>query len=525
MRLQLVEGASTRALEPFPILNQGFRESREAQFIAADGWELRIDDETIERHGLTWSWTPGFFAGQVRAELIGPGTTSEWLLDVSPEPTKLGKARFDEMLAELLEEAPALVFGEQASTISVMRGDMPLDRELESLLAFMRLRTRAGEFIRAVRRIEEQPRQALRRKRERVAAHRAQRVDPAALARLLRSSHFKPGDPFAISREATIEVTNSEPTVDCAANRLILELLYRVRQRADLTARALLVSAKRAHDQNVKAGRLARLPARIASLEALKSRLDERLSAWPWRATTRSVDAIGMAGISSDPAYARAVALAFAVLGTGIQQGTSDERLWLSPTWEIFERWCFIRLARQLKESLPGFAWRENAVAHAAASWRGTNSKTEIDLALQPRFPAWDQSASGSFRSLSREREPDLIITIKSEAGMRWLVLDAKYRVSRPNVLDAMSSAHLYRDALRWNGLPPVGSYLLIPAPTECAWLMTADFHAAFRVGVAQFTGELPEHLLDQVTDGLAKSSSLERDMHRVTQTVVHQTG
>lgn len=64
------------------------------------------------------------------------------------------------------------------------------------------------------------------------------------------------------------------------------------------------------------------------------------------------------------------------------------------------------------------------------------------------------------------------------------LVLDAKCRSSRQNVLDAMRSAHLYQDALRWDGERPTCSLLLIPRGGVTTWLGSPTFHGAHQVGV-----------------------------------------
>ncbi|HYO56971.1 nuclease domain-containing protein [Archangium sp.] len=50
----------------------------------------------------------------------------------------------------------------------------------------------------------------------------------------------------------------------------------------------------------------------------------------------------------------------------------------------------------------------------------------------------------------------------------RWVCLDAKYRTGAQNVAEAFESAHIYRDALRWQDLGErgrcAGAVLLVPA-------------------------------------------------------------
>ena len=87
-----------------------------------------------------------------------------------------------------------------------------------------------------------------------------------------------------------------------------------------------------------------------------------------------------------------------------------------------------------------------------------------IEVWLQALCPAVDQPRGLGFSSLSRERSPDIVITqTRQQQPTRFIVLDAKYRTSRSNVPDAMGSAHLYHDSLRWNGCKPDIALLLIP--------------------------------------------------------------
>jgi hypothetical protein len=68
------------------------------------------------------------------------------------------------------------------------------------------------------------------------------------------------------------------------------------------------------------------------------------------------------------------------------------------------------------------------------------------------------------------------------------LLLDAKYRSSRANVLDAMTSAHVYRDSLRIGEQRPEAALLLLPAGGDAERLQDEDFQRAHQVGVAVLT-------------------------------------
>ncbi len=511
--LCVLRADTERELKPFPAANGGFQELQEERFFtpASGAWSLRIDDEPlVAQQDGTWRWKPGFFAGPVIAELSGPDGESRWLLDVSPDPAKLGRERFDAMLSELIDDEPALVFGQEASMLSMMHGDIEPGGDLGVLVALSRLKTWGEALIRAVHVIERQPRQTLLRRRHLLSAHRVRSLDVAGLRRLVRSRHVQRSEPgsgrmFAIDRNAEVEVSLVESTVDSPANRIVVELLKRVVRRIAATSEALALAVESAREP-VKAARAARLPARRAFLATLEQRLRQRLRAEPWRQVSEAAaSSAGMNALSSDPAYARLGALAWAILRTGIGGGASDERMWLSPTWEIFERWCFVRVAQQLKNCWPELVWsRTRAPQSATAERIGRGAGVELRLLLQPRFPAWDQSEKREFRSLSREREPDLVIAVKTPQREVWMVLDAKYRVRRPRVLEAMEAAHIYRDSLRWNGAPPLLSLLLVPATPETPWLRDEVFQHQHRVGVSVFDGELPPLVLSELKNAFA---------------------
>ena len=86
--------------------------------------------------------------------------------------------------------------------------------------------------------------------------------------------------------------------------------------------------------------------------------------------------------------------------------------------------------------------------------------------------------------SVSKERVPDLVFTIESSDGIRFVVLDAKYRTSRSNVLDAMASAHIYQDSLRIGSRRPGASLLLVPSGGGAHWLEGPQFQSTNHVGV-----------------------------------------
>ena len=166
----------------------------------------------------------------------------------------------------------------------------------------------------------------------------------------------------------------------------------------------------------------------------------------------------------------------------------------MSPTWEIYERWCFVQVGKIIQENVSGYDWSVSRKHKSKATAAFTGSKEgnrTIELLLQPRFPAGDQRPSAGFQSISGTREPDVVLTRTDGEAPKWYVLDAKYRTGRSNVLEAMASAHVYRDALRWNERKPESAVLLVPRGGDTPWLEQPDFVAQHRVGVCALVPDI----------------------------------
>jgi hypothetical protein len=199
------------------------------------------------------------------------------------------------------------------------------------------------------------------------------------------------------------------------------------------------------------------------------------------------LSAEGLTAVSADPVYARAYRLGWRILRAGIEGLDKAERAWLSPTWEIYERWCFVTLAKILEETLPEFKWTISTQhpSNAVVCVHGTRSiDYSVELLLQARFPAWDQASRSGFRSISGLRFPDITLTFGNLKARRCIIFDAKYRTSRAAVLDAMESAHTYHDALRVDDFPVEYAVLLVPSSGGAPWLESLRFISEKRVGV-----------------------------------------
>jgi hypothetical protein len=483
-------------LEPTPGQNRGFVETGRYAFEKpGSGWSLNIDDEPladVPGNSSQWLWSPSFFAGEVTAELLeAHGTSSTlYLLDVAPDPKKIGREVFGQMIDELWDEDPSLVIGSEPATRRI--GDLGAGQN--AWLEFARFRRYAPEFLRALAPIRAKPRRALHVRRTSASLHEVRRVDQRTAVALARSPALAvlfgaSNDESMLAADSRLDVPIVEETLDASVNRAMLALMLALIRRARTLLDRLGEVVNREADSETRTSLMGRWPVRKQILEDLIARVKFFARQSPFVNVKRpEITAAGLTGIAADPTYARAWGQGWRALRHGLELGERNERLWVSPSWEIYERWCFLRLGKMLAATIPAYGWHRLTNPDR---WVGAYGNQRAELLLQPTFRSSSQSRQGLW-SVSKERVPDIVLTVQRPDGARLLIFDAKYRTSRSNVLDAMESAHIYQDSLRIASRRPEASLLLIPSGGSAAWLEDPAFHAEHRVGV---------HVLSPVAD------------------------
>ena len=474
---------------------EGFCEGGKYRIRKTDeGDRLLIDDEILETDGGDWVWSPGFYAGQVRAELLGPGdrVRATYLLDVSPHPGKLGRDTFQAMLDQIWDFDPRLVLGTEPAALPIGHEAAISDPWLE----YARLRAYGNNFVRALSVVSHRPLRELRAERAHLPLPQVRRADRqtalAALgsAQLLTVLGFGGGGATPTSALPHFDVPVARETLDGAGNRCIAAIAHAVSRRAIRLKDELQSIMEKESESTTRTALAARWPRRREFLDRLVAQLRQFQRISPLAdVTRREISAAGLNAVSADPAYSNAYGSGWRILRRGVEGLPQAERMWMSPTWEIYERWCFVQLGKTIQENVSGYDWSVSRKHKSKATAAFTGSKDgngKIELLLQPRFPAGDQGSNAGFRSISSMREPDIVLT-RTDTGSKlpkWYVLDAKYRTGRSSVLDAMVSAHVYRDALRWNGRSPESAVLLVPRAGGAPWLEQSDFIDRNRVGV-----------------------------------------
>ena len=429
------------------------------------------------------------------------GTASSlFLLDVAPTPAKLGRDIFAEMLAEIWAVDPTLVIGDEPATVQV--GE--LGAQEDPWLAFARLRRHLPGVLCALRAIGEQPLKTLRRHRDSAPLHHVRRVDRQTALSISRSPALalfvhQSDQPIESPYGTRLDVPAVEESLDSAANRALLALLTGLLLRVRTVRQRLQDIVASAVISDTRTSLVPRWPARRHFLDSAETDLTCIVKRRPFASVRRSeVTAAGLNAVSAHPLYGRAWSQGWRALRHGLESDPTTERLWISPSWEIFERWCFVALGRQLQTSEMG-RWRLDS---ARRRWIGDFSEGRAELRLQPTFQSRDGEWAGRW-SISKQRIPDLVLTLFRAEDVRFIVMDAKYRTSRENVLDAMQSAHIYQDSLRVGQRRPEASLLLTPARTGATWLESPEFHAQHRVGVHVLSPDGVSRLPASVLAGL----------------------
>jgi len=478
------------SLEPVP----GFRELHQylLELVHASPCVLVIDDviiEPIAEHGRQrWAWQPLFYAGTVHAELLSEDGTSlaRYQLDVTPNPGKLGQVVFRQLVDELLAADPQLLFGEEAAQLTVGAIGSFSNPHLE----FGRIKLFGPLLLKSLAQVCALPLSVLRSERRLVPPHSVRRFDHHSARTLARTPQIlaavRSGRESVPPDRLLFDVPKSTLDLDTPAHRALLALILAVIRRIRKVRAELEQLGVGESNPTFRTPFSPKLPYRRKLLDELEQALSRHSRATPFTVVRRAeVSAAGLNAIAGHPPYAAAYQRGWQLLRPGIDGQYHGETLPMSPTWEIYERWCFLCLAGVLRELFPSLKWKRSVSNVDRLTETGFADGLTVTILLQETFRAMDQinQITGHF-SISSERRPDIVIKYEDNDIRRFLVFDAKYSISRASVLAAMGAAHIYRDCLRWDGRAPELALLLIPSQGSASWLEEADFHASHRVGV-----------------------------------------
>jgi hypothetical protein len=477
------------------------------------GLELLIDDAPLPARPDGWAqWTPGFYAGRVAAEVVNPAgrTLASYALSVVPAQAKLDGDVYERMLDEVYRFDAALAVGTESTVFDAGASG----RFSSSHVEYARLRSYLPALLSALEDLRRRPLSRLRHARATVGIREVRRIDARTVRRALQNPSTAA---FVCAEAATatdataarFDVSRSNTDHDHPANRLLAamlqRLLRRIRQVADFL-RALPDDT----DQATRTHQYPRVQRRLDLLAQFENAVRRALARAPFSLLGRfEYTPAGLTAIASQPNYAWAYRLAWKATRPGIADAARDERLWCSPTWEIYERWCFLKMRDAVERVWPQLGLRMRSRGGDRIELAGRSDDLQVRLLLQKTFLAWDDAGSSDFRSVSRRRAPDIVLLVSRADRATFVVLDAKYSTRRENVLTAMASAHIYRDSLRWNGMPPRACVLLVPRGGGAPWLESETWIESNGSGVLALGTDADVDALERLVRRQAASAGI----------------
>lgn len=490
--------SSIGMLEPGGAVLGGFHERGVYLFrIPSSECRLFVDDAQLSSGGTGgyWLWEPGFYAGEVDLELESPEYSEplRYKVDVAPAPHKSGRQQYLDYIEDITEYAPDLLSGSEPARHN-LGGLSHLNATI--WIRYVRLRSFIDAYLVALRFVCERPLFYQRHYRQEIPVHLARRIDrnsvrrlvanPTLLAAVVGSDVGAESSQWLDNR---LDVPFSEMTLDHPANRLLVTQLKGVQRLVEQLIQAFdQASFSRSATETDIQSRLSR---KIDYLQSLKRSLKKISAREPFRSVRgRQSGVAGINAVSGSPHYARSHRMGVRILREGISKHDHDEQHYLAPTWQIYEVWCFVAVARELQRQLPGYQWTHARKQNSADMiLEGAKGTSRVKLYGQLRCPSAESENCYGYTSISRERRPDLVLEYADAKSQGYICLDSKYSTTSQNVLEAMASAHIYRDSLRWQGRKPGLSLLLLPHTDDVPLLSARDYIDRHGVGCIKLGG------------------------------------
>jgi hypothetical protein len=418
-----------------------------------------LDRVALAPDHIRWRWDIGFNAGVVDVELRGVGGPSRsFEVTTDPSVAKLTRDDYAQMVGDILADTVALI-SLAGHGVGIARGARLL--ELGRLHLMRRVFDR---FEQAVVQIDRSPWFRIERGTNLVPIGQARRATPVELSRSLRSAR-------AVTKEQAARLSD-------AGRRLAVTLGGRLPTRLSIT------TGRRDHRRREHAdilmvilmwrSFLCRVGGIFASLR--KADEDDYPQIEFWRRhvqnmllrTARLQKLSLFDGVQPTrgpvtpsllyrmvPSY-KAFHRCYRDFMAGLAEIVGEFlRLPLRKTYDLYELWCFLRLARAAASRGGSVdAWKKVFAEVSAHGGLVRHLETraldfgEFRLIYQPLYREIWRSGGPRIGSFSRQMQPDISISPSAmDKDRPLIVLDAKYRVEA-GLNAAVSSIHMYRDAL-----------------------------------------------------------------------------
>lgn len=436
---------------------------------------VRVEDRAITAR---WEWPVNFYAGMLPIELLSDERPL-WhtTLDVRTHDGKLGRHAYDDLLANLVQRAENVIFGLSAGQRAASWADCPAP----PIARLSMLRAHIAGIERGFTGIEACPHRRLVPRREMRPIDQTRRVDIVSMRSISRNPSAlcamgRIDAPVTSCKRPMVDNPRRDQTLNTPPNQRVKIIIHQLTVLCNDLERQLRAAASACVDD---VAMLSRLCGMVDDLLILRQRVQRMARAQFLEGVEfRGTGSAATSAMARHPAYARFELLTGRVLRPRLLAATDGvSSLWLRPTYELYEYWCFFTVADVLMGLMPHLKWKSSlcqapdgllvAVPDECEVSAATEGRT-IRLIFQKTFPAYTpQLAEGNQPfSVSAERRPDIILEVADSAGYRMLALDAKYRCSRSSLHEALGSMHVYRDSLRVSGKNNklAGAFILTPA-------------------------------------------------------------
>jgi hypothetical protein len=440
-----------------------------------------IDDVELLMASGWFRWQPGFYAGRVTVVVIDVlGQQANYFIEVAPSDRKSASGEFDEMVQTIREFDQTLLMGPSAATM--VFGNEGKTGLKKHLVLMARLRLHASSFLNSVSRIAQLPHKRLAADRQQLPLSRVRRIHPSALRD--RTLNNLIANPLTVSDQLEslqIPSWTSTPTVDTPANRALLALLKRFRATV-VELRQIVAVFKLPEDKDEQKQKA---PRRLEELDLLVEKTTRLIQRPPFnQVKSGEIGSSGLTQIAAQPEYSRAYRLGCAAMASQVDGNQLIDPLRVNFSWGIYETWCFLQTLKCLEQVLNTVlvATTPKTASADLAFYAQLALDHSVELLFQATFAA-NKPASRSVWSISRERRPDILIVERKGLRVRSMVLDAKWRSGRGNVLEAMESTHIYHDSLRVESVAPSPCLLLLPGVSDVDALSDPAFIDEHGVG------------------------------------------
>ena len=452
-----------------------------------------LKEFTLDKTRIRWDWYIEEYAGEaVICLLEGEEAVSEAVLDIAPNPWKLGSEVYRELLLDLQEKAEGLLFGTTPAQAFLQHQEA----DVPPLARFALLRSYLPALERAFRTTEEAPHRSLVAEREERSLHKVRRVDARSLRTALKRmpvlAALKNRQIPGLGEIATLDVPRRDHTFDTSPNRHTLALLFRLSSLcADLRDRfgGIVSNLQEEPDYRRRAGRWADLAERFQ-----KRLIQLRRAAFLNDVNPAKPDAAALLAIARHPAYSHFDRIARRILCPRVALGgDADKLLCLRNTYDLYEYWCFFTVVEAVKLALPDVEWESNITISQGkllldmkngSSLNGSMGDCHISVIFQQKYRK-NQDENGLF-SISKTCIPDIVMTLHKANSVRTIIFDAKYRSSWESIHAALSDIHVYRDAIQTDAGKSAIEAAFILTPSHHAGLdryYTHEYRQKFRFG------------------------------------------